>query len=83
MIIPKLALGLILIAATSLGACNRRSADDVVANDPFAKAGERQEDRFGKGFGKAYRAAPNSEPMNVVEGDVVPVSPTTEPDEIN
>lgn len=83
MIIPKLALGLILIAATSLGACNRKSAGNVAVNDPFGKVGERQEDRFGKGFGKAFRAAPNSEPMNVVEGDVVPVSPTTEPDEIN
>ncbi len=41
------------------------------------------EDQFGKGFGKAFRASPNSEPANLVEGDVIPVSNTAEPVEIN
>lgn len=83
MIIPKLALGLILLAGTSLSACSRKSADDVLANDPFAKAAARPEDQFGKGFGKAFRASPKSEPLNVVDGDLVAVSNTTEPVQID
>ncbi len=71
--------GLILLAGASLTACGRTNGSDAPANDSFASTSTAQEDRFGKGFGKAFRADPNSEPANVVEGDVIPVSDTAEP----
>lgn len=71
-------VGFMLLIGTSLAACNRNSDDDVPANDPFASAG-RQEDQFGKGFGKAFRADPNATPRVVSENDVTPVSTTAEP----
>lgn len=83
MIRPKLVFGLILLAGASLTACGKKSGSDALANDPFASASAKPEDRFGKGFGKAHRAKPNSEPSNVVEGDVIPVSLTTEPEQID
>lgn len=74
-----LRFGLILVVGASLAACGDRSDRDAPGNDPFATTSDRTEDQFGKEFGKAYRADPNSEPMNVNDGDVVPVSSTTEP----
>lgn len=74
---PK--FGLILLAGASLIACGQKSESDALANDPFAASTARMEDKFGKEFGKAYRADPNSEPANVSDDDVVPVSYTTEP----
>ncbi len=68
-----------MVAGASLSACNRESGDDVLANDPFAARSTAKEDQFVKVFGKAYRAPPNSEPVNVVEGDLPPVSETGEP----
>lgn len=41
-----------------------------------------QEDKFGVQFGTDFRAAMNSEPAAVNDGDVVPVSLTTEPIDI-
>lgn len=41
-----------------------------------------QEDKFGLAFGMDFRASPNSEPATVNEGDIVPVSFTTEPIDI-
>lgn len=38
-----------------------------------------QEDMFGVQFGIDFRAAMNSEPASVADGDIVPVSLTTEP----
>ncbi len=68
-----------MLIGTSLSACHRQSDSDVLANDPFAANSARPEDRFGKGFGKAFRADPKSEPVKVKPGDVNPVSTTAEP----
>lgn len=38
-----------------------------------------KQDKFGKEFGAAMNADPNSEPRDVQEGDLAPVSLTTEP----
>ena len=76
---PNIIVGFVLLIGTSLAACNRQSGDDVSANDPFAATSARPEDQFGKEFGKAYRADPNSPPRIVTENDVAPVSLTTEP----
>ena len=82
MIAPKLIFGLTLVVGMSLTACSSKSGDDILAKDPFSAASAGGEDRFGKGFGKAYRAKPNSEPANVIESDVIPVSLTSEPEQI-
>lgn len=77
---PSIIVGLMLLTGTSLAACNRTDGEDVLANDPFAgNTSARSENQLGKGFGKAFRADPNSEPANVAEGDLGPVSYTAEP----
>jgi len=72
-------MGLMMMAVASLSACNRNSESDVIANDPFAAGSTAKGDQFGKVFGEASRASPNSEPANIVEGDLPPVSMTAEP----
>ena len=42
-----------------------------------------QEDTFGVAFGLAFRADANSEPIEPKDGDIIPLSLTTEPTEIN
>ena len=79
----SLLVGLLLLSGASLSACDRKSGRDAFENDPFAARSTAKEDQFGKGFGKAFRADRNAEPANVVEGDLVPVSRTTEPVEID
>ena len=41
-----------------------------------------QEDRFGVAFGSAFRAPANGEPFLVGDGDLIPISFTTEPIDI-
>jgi hypothetical protein len=41
-----------------------------------------QEDFFGTGFGVAFRAAANTEPVTPMASDIIPVSLTTEPQPI-
>lgn len=69
---------LILAAGVSVSACGKNEGRDTVAPESRAESG-RVEDQFGKGFGEAFRADPNSEPANVSEDDVKPVSLTAEP----
>ena len=75
----KLILGAIMMAGASLSACSGESEGDVVSQDPLAGRTAAQGDQFGKGFGKAFRADSNSEPANVSNADVKPVSLTAEP----
>ena len=74
-----LVICLMLLTGTSLAGCSRTDSDDVPVGDPLAATAERSEDRFGKGFGKAFRADPNSEPRIVSDNDMAPVSMTAEP----
>ncbi len=74
-----LSLILVAVAGASLTACGIQSGDDIPEADAFATTAGRDEDQFGKEFGKAYRADPNSEPVEVTEGAVPPVSMTSEP----
>ncbi len=67
-----------LIAGGSLSACNKQSGRDPLMVKPGTDAGT-PDNKFGEGFGKAFNADPNSEPRNVNENDVTPVSLTTEP----
>jgi hypothetical protein len=73
-----LLLGLVLIVGVSLSACSKSDDDTLTIEASQAETG-RPEDRFGKGFGEKFRADPNSDPAPVKDGDLVPVSETTEP----
>lgn len=74
--------GLILLAGASLTACGKNNDEGAPAAEARSDS-DRVEDHFGKGFGKAFRADPNSEPANVSEGDMAPVSLTAEPVKID
>lgn len=50
---------------------------------PTAVATTAQEAKFGTKFASDYDAVANSEPANVSDGDIVPVSLTTEPIAVN
>lgn len=69
----------LMMASGWLASCSSEGDRERQSHDPFASRTNRQEDRFGEGFGKAFRADPNSEPANVSEADVKPVSRTAEP----
>ena len=71
-------LGLILIAGGSLSACNKKSGNGSLTVEAGRDSGA-IDSKFGKGFGAAFNADPNSEPRNVQDSDVAPVSLTTEP----
>ncbi len=70
--------GLAIVAGMSFSACTKQGEDDILVQTSSTES-KRMEDQFGEGFGKAYRADPNSEPVNVSEIKLPPVSYTTEP----
>lgn len=74
-----------LALALSLAACGGGGGggtSDKPGSNPPTVVTTAQEDRFGVAFGAAFRAPMNSEPVNVNDGDIVPVSLTTEPIDI-
>ena len=75
-------IGMMLIIGGSLSACGKKSDSDPLVMPASSERGG-IDDQFGKGFGKAFRADPNSEPRKVEEIDLKPVSLTTEPIAIN
>lgn len=64
----------VLVLALLVCACSKASKVSTPAPQPA-----RVEDRFGPGFGTAFRADPNSAPLNPTTRDVIPVNPTGEP----
>ena len=75
-------VGMILIAGGSLSACDKQSGKESLTVGSGRESGT-IDSKFGKGFGTALNAAPNSEPHNVQDGDLAPVSLTTEPEVID
>lgn len=74
----------VLFVFAVLGACsNPEREQEAGSNTMFGPVAAQTEDKFGQGFGKAFRADPNSEPAEVADSDVRPVSLTDEPVEIN
>jgi hypothetical protein len=70
--------------ALPLAACGGgggSSGGDTVITPPVVVT-TAQEDKFGIPFGMDFRAAMNSEPASVSDGDIVPVSLSTEPIDI-
>ncbi len=80
---PVVITGLILTAGASLPACQKKVESDATGFGASGSEATRTEDRFGKNFGNASRASPNSEPANVEDGDLIPVSNTAEPEQID
>ena len=64
--------------AILVSACGNHSSGSSQTTPPVVTT-TAQEDKFGSAFGTDFRASNNSEPANVSDGDVVPVSLTTEP----
>ena len=79
----SLLVGMIVSTGLSLSACSQERESDAFSNDPLAGNSTAKGDQFGKGFGKAFRADPHSEPINVSREDVIPVSNTAEPVEFD
>lgn len=73
----------ILVAALGavLAGCGSKANDDD--QPPPVVVTPRQEDQFGTNFGAAFRRDPNSDPVNVADSDVVPLSLTNEAVVIN
>ena len=68
------------LAACGGGGGSSGGGDTVIT--PPVVVTTAQEDKFGIPFGMDFRAAMNSEPAPVMDGDIVPVSLTTEPIDI-
>ncbi|MEO6359186.1 MAG: hypothetical protein ABIO43_01255 [Sphingomicrobium sp.] len=72
-----------LALTLSLAACGGGGGNGSdKPGDPPTVITTAQEDRFGVAFGTAFRAPLNGEPVPVNDGDLVPVSLTTEPIDI-
>lgn len=77
--IPGRSIGLTMLVWASLSSCSKQ--DDSGAQPPLVTGTEmaRSDQGFGRKFDERLRADPNSEPAPVKEGDLPPVSLTTEP----
>lgn len=80
---PVVITGLILAAGASLTACQKKAESDAAGFGASGIEATRTEDKFGKNFGNVSRASPNSEPAEVEDGDLAPVSDTAEPEQID
>lgn len=81
---PGLVLGLLLLAGVNLGGCGRNSDADSDRYGQLAPPVDSgaADGQFGSRFEQASRAPPNSEPIDVADGDLPPVDPTKEPVEV-
>lgn len=68
--------------ALSLAACGGGGGGSDSVVEPPKVITTAQEDKFGIAFGTDFRAPLNGEPAPVNDGDIVPVSLTTEPIDI-
>ena len=72
---------LLAIPISTLVACGGGGSDNATPPPPTTTAA--QEDTFGVVFGMAFRADANSEPIEPKDGDIIPLTLTEEPKEIN
>ena len=81
LLIRTAAVGGLALALSACGSgSNSSTATTIVAPVVTATA---QEDKFGTAFGTDYRAVANTEPATTADSDIVAVSLTTEPIEVN
>ena len=69
--------------ALTVSACGGSGSSGSPATTPPVVTATAQEDKFGTVFGTDYRASANSEPATTNDGDIVAVSLTTEPIDVN
>lgn len=81
--IQSLLIGMTIASVALLSACDSNSGSDSTESDPLASRPSAVDDQFGKAFGEAHRASPNSEPRKISKDDLPPVSYTDEPVTIN
>lgn len=65
--------------ALSVSGCGGGGGSSSSTTTPPVVVSTPQEDKFGTMFGIDFRATADSEPANVSDSDIVPVSLTTEP----
>lgn len=70
------------ILSLPLAACGGGGGGSDSVVTPPVVVTTAQEDKFGIPFGADFRASMNSEPASVADGDIVPISLTTEPIDI-
>lgn len=77
-------LNLLLFAVpiSTLAACGSGSGNTVPPPPPPPPTTVVQEDTFGAVFGMAFRTDTNGTPIEPKDGDIIPLSQTTEPSEI-
>ena len=77
-------LNLLLFAVpiSTLAACGGGSDNTVPPPPPPPPTTVVQEDGFGAVFGMAFRADTNATPIEPKDGDIIPLSLTTEPRDI-
>ena len=85
--VSKTILAMRVAAVAGLGmtvsACGGSGSGGSTSTTPPVVVATAQEDKFGTAFGTDYRAAANSEPATTNDGDIVAVSLTTEPIDVN
>lgn len=76
-------LNLLLFAVpiSTLAACGS-GADNTTPPPPPPPTTVVQEDTFGVAFGTAFRADPNGTAIEPKDGDIIPLSLTTEPTDV-
>lgn len=71
---------LVLLATGTLAACGGSDNNATApAPPPVVLAPAPQENAFGANFGTAFRAAETAPPVTPADGDIVPLSLTTDP----
>ena len=68
------------VPLSTLAACS--SGSDNTPPPPPPVTTVAQEDTFGVAFGTAFRADPNATPIEPKDGDIIPLSLTTEPNDV-
>lgn len=69
----------LLLVTTALSACGSSSNNTAPPAPPVVVAPTPQENAFGANFGTAFRAASTATPIVPADGDIIPLSLTTEP----
>lgn len=72
-------IGLVLLPMLALTACGGGDKSAVAPAPPVVVAPAPQENAFGANFGAAFRVPDTGAPVIPADGDIIPLSLTTEP----
>ncbi|GGE02969.1 hypothetical protein GCM10011529_06770 [Polymorphobacter glacialis] len=77
-------IGFVLLATATLAACGDNGAGPAAPPPaPVVVPPAPQENAFGANFGTAFRASDTATPITPADGDIIPLSLTTEPARIS